>query len=271
MKRPRSPLAIVAIIAGIALLAATLVAGLIAIFAVEALGQESAPETQSDPNQIYANCMATARSNPEAAEADAQAWLAEGGGGAAEHCLAVALIGLGRYAEAGEALEKLARALPQTESSTIADLFGQAAQAWLLDGSYDRAIAVLDQSIKLAPYNVEFLIDRAVARASAARYWEAIDDLNEAEEMAPGRPDILVLRATAYRFVEVPELAKEDLDRVLAKDPRNPDALFERGMLNAMAGDIAAAREDWQLVVQIAPGSVAAETAKENLAATAGQ
>lgn len=275
MKPPRSPLVIVAIAVCIAMLAAIAIAGLVALLTSAALSQEATTDAAADPaqdqSQLYAACMATARSDPAAAEAQAKAWFEQGGSGAAEHCQAVALIGLGRYTEAGELLERLARALPQTEATTIADLFGQAAQAWMLAGSYDRAIAVLDQSVKLAPYDVEFRIDRAVAKASGGKYWESIDDLNEAAEMAPGRNDILVLRATAYRFVEAPELALEDLDRVLASDPRNADALFERGMLHAMAGEIENARAAWQQVLQVAPGSPTAEAAKANLEATATQ
>jgi tetratricopeptide (TPR) repeat protein len=257
-------------------------AGLAAVMAVAAVllgGVARAQETEAPPapkpgvfqdaNQRYSNCMATARSDPVAAEQAALAWFGEGGGPAAQHCQAVALIGLGRYQEAGELLERLARELPETESGTIADLFGQAAQAWLLAANYDRAVAVLDQSILLAPYDVEFVIDRAVAKASAGKYWEAIDDLNDAVEMAPGRNDILVLRATAYRFVEAPDLALEDVNRVLETEPQNPDALFERGMLHALAGNIDAARADWQQVVALAPGSMAAEAAQANLEATA--
>ncbi len=232
---------------------------------------EPKPELFQSPNQRYANCMVTARSEPAAAENLALVWFSEGGGPAAQHCQAVALIGLGRYQEAGELLERLARELPATETTTIADLFGQAAQAWLLVGSYDRAVAVLNQSIQLAPYDVEFVLDRAIANASNGKYWEAIDDLNDAAEMAPGRTDILVLRATAYRFVEAPDLALEDVTRVLEIDPQNPDALFERGMLHALAGNIDAARADWQQVVTLAPGSMAAEAAQANLDATAVQ
>lgn len=240
-----------------------------------ALGAEPVPEPKPDLfldfDQRYTSCMAMARSDPAAGENEAITWFGSGGGPAAEHCRSVALIGLGRYAEAGALLEKLAGEIPQTETATIADLFGQAAQAWLLEGSYDRAIADLNQSIQRAPDDVEFVIDRALALASSGQYWEAIDDLNNAAEMAPGRTDILVLRGTAYRFVDAPELALEDILSVLETEPQNPDALFERGMLYALAGEIESARADWQQVVTVAPGSATAEAAKANLEATAAQ
>jgi len=229
------------------------------------------PDLFQDLDQRYTNCMSLARIDPAAGEADAITWFGIGGGPAAEHCQAVSLIGLGRYAEAGALLEKLAGELPPTETATIADLFGQAAQAWMLEGSYDRAIADINQSIQFVPDDVEFVIDRALALASTGQYWEAIDDLNNASEMAPGRTDILVLRGTAYRFVDAPELALEDITHALEIEPQNPDALFERGMLYALAGDLDSARADWQQVVTVAPGSAVAETAKANLEATAVQ
>ncbi|MEX2201698.1 MAG: hypothetical protein WD711_09920 [Dongiaceae bacterium] len=229
----------------------------------------SAQESGADPNQLYASCMTLARSDAAAAEGEALAWIEQGGGAAAQHCLAISLIGIGRYEEAAELLERMARELPPDQARTVADLFGQAAQAWMLAGSYDRAVADLDQSIVLAPYDVEFVIDRAVAKASGGLYWEAIDDLNEASEMAPGRNDILILRASAYRFVEATELAMEDIARVLETEPQNAEAIFERGMLRAIAGEIDAARGDWQQVVQLVPGSPTAEAAQANLEATA--
>jgi tetratricopeptide (TPR) repeat protein len=238
-----------------------------------ASAQESEADTgadpRADPNQLYASCMTLARSDPAAAEGEALAWVAQGGGAAAQHCLAISLIGLGRYEEAAELLERMARELPPDQARTVADLFGQAAQAWMLAGSYDRAVADLDQSIVLAPYDVEFVIDRAVAKASGGLFWEAIDDLNEASDMAPGRNDILILRASAYRFVEATELAMEDIARVLETEPQNAEAIFERGMLRAIAGEIDAARGDWQQVVQLVPGSPTAEAAQANLEATA--
>lgn len=48
----------------------------------------------------YAACMAIARSNPRAAHESALAWRKKGGGNAAIHCIAVALLGMGQYSQA---------------------------------------------------------------------------------------------------------------------------------------------------------------------------
>ncbi len=55
-----------------------------------------------------AECMALARGDPDTGHKAAQAWRAEGGGIAARHCMAMALLVLGRYAEADRMLRTLA-------------------------------------------------------------------------------------------------------------------------------------------------------------------
>src|SRR3990172_6553974 len=54
--------------------------------------------------QRYADCTAQAGAAPAAALDAARAWEEEGGDGPARHCAALALIGLGRPAEAAERL-----------------------------------------------------------------------------------------------------------------------------------------------------------------------
>src|SRR5262245_18901848 len=82
--------------------------------AVARLLQLALPATgqaQSDPTSAeqYNQCMAKAASKPEEGLEMARGWQKVGGGDAARHCAAVALIVLVQYAEAGEALEALAR------------------------------------------------------------------------------------------------------------------------------------------------------------------
>ena len=55
-----------------------------------------------------AECMALARGDPDTGHKAAQTWRTEGGGIAARHCMAMALLGLGRYAEAARMLRTLA-------------------------------------------------------------------------------------------------------------------------------------------------------------------
>ncbi|MGF1609932.1 MAG: tetratricopeptide repeat protein [Kiloniellales bacterium] len=226
-------------------------------------------EAPADPDlaAVYSDCMNLARVQPEEAFEKATAWAGLDGGYAARHCAAIALLGLGEYREAADRLEILAEDLSGPDAKLRVGVLAQAGQAWLLGGDTTRAYATQSAALRLEPENVELLIDRAVTLASAANYWEAIDDLNAAQELAPGRGDIFIFRASAYRFVDANELALEDVNHGLRLDPDNPEGLLERGILRRLAGDTAGAREDWLRVVTLAEGSPAAEAAQANLEA----
>src|SRR6185437_16394015 len=114
----------------------------------------------------YARCMNAAHENPAAALDSAQAWRATGGGHPAEHCAAVALIGLRRYAEAGKRLDKLAEAMAKDPAELRAEVLDQAGQAWLLAGEAARAEASLTAALALAPDDPGLLTDRAEAFAA---------------------------------------------------------------------------------------------------------
>ena len=224
-----------------------------------------------DHEQEYAACMALTQSQPADALASASAWQANGGGQAARHCAAVAMIRLGRYDEAAANLDVLAQDLDPAEVDLRVGVLGQAGQAWLLAADAEHALAAQTAALALAPKNVELLIDRSISLITLTRYWEALDDLNAALDLAPGRPDILIFRASAYRYLESVDLALDDVERALALEPENPDGLLERGILHRIAGEPEAARRDWQRVLSVAAGTPAADMARDNLARLDGQ
>src|SRR5215470_4447934 len=155
-------------------------------------GQAAAPTGFDQYNQ----CMTKAASKPDEALEMARGWQKVGGAEAARHCAAVALIGLGRYVEAGEELEALARDVGKDQgmADVAVKLLGQAGQAWIQANDTKRAYAAQTAALKLQPKNIEILVDRAETLGLAKNYWEAIDDLNAAHELAPKRADILVYR-----------------------------------------------------------------------------
>ena len=102
----------------------------------------------------YQKCLDLARTNPPEGFETGSSWHDHGGGLPAEHCVAIALVGLKEYAEAGRRLEKIANEMTVRESNTLrADVLGQAAEAWLEGGSPDGAITALNAAIELAPHN----------------------------------------------------------------------------------------------------------------------
>lgn len=215
--------------------------------------------------QRYNDCMSQARSVPAKAYTTATAWQKQGGGAAAGHCAAVALIGLGRYKQAAQSLEKLAAGEAKTRTDLAAGLYGQAAQAWILANDNKSALKDQNAGLKLAPSNVELLTDRGVVMASQGKYWDAIDDFNKAHDLAGDRADILTYRASAYRLLQSLDLASDDISEAIRVDPHFADAYLERGIIRRLKNDIPGARADWQQAMKLGAGTPTADQAAANL------
>ncbi len=217
-----------------------------------------------DHAREYRSCMAMAKRDPGQAFEKALAWRDMGGGDAANHCLAVALMGLEQYGEAAKRFEALAQNTRKGPPFK-AKLLAQAAQALLMDGQDSRADAALTSALKLKPNDINFLIDRGFVRASLKRYGEAVADFDRAIALNPGRADAFVFRAGAYRYLGEPGKALADANRALAINPGHPDGLLERGIILRLKGDTAGARKDWLKVLSDYPGTPAARVAGANL------
>ena len=222
-----------------------------------------APPTDA---QHYDRCLQVAHSDPRKAYDDAEAWRVIGGGFPAQHCAAVALIGLRKYTEAATKLEALANAMMTAGPEMRGGAMEQAGQAWLLAGRPNEAKSAFDAALGFQPKDPELLIDRAEAYALSGRYFDSIDDLNTVLERTPNRVDALVYRASAYRQLSSLDLASDDIDRALRLDPNSVSGLLERGNLRRLKNDDAGAKADWQQVLKLAPGTPAAASAQSNLA-----
>ena len=223
-----------------------------------------AAAAEIDHAREYSACMTLVQRDAEEAFESALAWRDMGGGDAASHCVAAALLGLKQYAEAARRFETLARKI-KAKPRFKAALLAHAAQAWLLDGKPERADGVLTAALTLDPEAPDLHIDRAVARAAMKLYREAVGDLDRAIELDPGRADAFVFRASAYRYLDSLDRAEADAERALALDGRHPEGLLERGMVRRLKGDDDGARRDWLEVLSIAPGTSAARAAQRNL------
>jgi Flp pilus assembly protein TadD, contains TPR repeats len=201
--------------------------------------------------------------NPSAALAAARSWIEEGGGEAAKLCAAAANLAAGRPKDAAEGFELLAAA-PGAPGRRIA-LLAQAADAWVLAGWPDRAVAVLTEALAIDPTDTTLLLARARAEVDLGRLSEAVDDLTRAIDADSLQVTPYVLRASALRRAGRLDEAALNLDIALMLDSGNPDALLERGLLRRAAGDYDGAREDWQTVVKKAPASEAATLAQHHL------
>jgi tetratricopeptide (TPR) repeat protein len=216
--------------------------------------------------QHYDQCLALTRTNPQRAYDDATAWRNLGGGFPAQHCAAVALVGLKQYPEAATQLQGLANAMMQASPTLRGDALSQAGQAWLLGGRPNEAKAAFDAALAFKPDDPEILIDRAEAYALGGKFFESIDDLNRALDILPSRVDALVYRASAYRQLNSLDLALDDVERALKLEPNAVAGLLERGNIRQLQGNSDGAKADWAQVQKLAPGSPAAQAAKDNIA-----
>lgn len=215
----------------------------------------------------YARCLARARSAPLAGYNEAERWRASGGGDAARHCAALALLHGGEPALAAEHLEDLARALRLRPAALRAQVLAQAARAWLTAGDPTRAEARITEALVLAPQDPELRVDRAEIRAAAGRLDAAIADLDHVLAVQPQRAEWLTMRAAAHRRRGALDLARADVTRALAVDPRAPEAWLESGLLHSLARRFDAARRDWLEVLLLDPEGPAAAAARGHIEA----
>jgi len=213
----------------------------------------------------YNRCMTFARENPASARDLAADWQKRGGAHPADHCFAVALIGLKQYQEAATRLEALAQAMIHAPAALRAEVLGQAGQAWLLAGDAARAYAADGAALELCPNDADLLTDRAEAAGSAGWFDKAVADLDRVLKANPSRLDALVYRASANRALDRLDPALTDIDIALKLAPDSVEALLERGNIRRLQGDIPGARQDWLRVAKLAPGSAEEAAAKANI------
>lgn len=228
---------------------------------------ESAHAAGRDPKNDaqYAACIALTQRAPEDALESAMAWRDQGGGPAARHCVALALIALRQYTQAAERLEALALDMKTEGAAAQVAVMAQAGNAWLLAGHHPRARDVLTAALDSAPEDVDLLIDRARAFAAMLEYDSAYKDLDKAVALAPERDDALSLRAAARRRTGDIERALEDAETALAINPDNPDALLERGIMRRGAGDINGARADFLRIAMEHGGTPVGDAAQAQI------
>src|ERR1700731_4716164 len=222
------------------------------------------PHAEADA-ATYDRCLKLARQNPDAAKSLAQAWHGRGGAHPADHCAAVALVGLKQYKEAATRLEALAQSMTTAPPGLRAEVLDQAGQAWGLAGDPVRAYAAAGAAVALEPNDLDLLIDRAQAAATVGYYDKVIADLDHVLKADPSRVDALIYRASANRALDRLDPALADVEQAIGRAPNSVPALLERGNIRRLKGDNEGARRDWERVGQLAHGSQADMAAKANI------
>jgi tetratricopeptide (TPR) repeat protein len=233
--------------------------------AIAAAEPPTAPRDASAEAATYERCMKLARQNPGEARNLAQSWHERGGAHPADHCAAVALIGLKQYKEAAARFEALAAAMTTAPAGLRAEVLDQAGQAWGLAGDPVRAYAAAGAAVALEPKDPDLLIDRAQAAAALGYFDKAVADLDRVLKADPSRVDALIYRASINRALDRLDPALADVEKALAQLPNSAPALLERGNIRRLKGDDDGARRDWERIGQLAPGSQADMAAKANI------
>ncbi|PHR62325.1 MAG: hypothetical protein COA47_04460 [Robiginitomaculum sp.] len=179
----------------------------------------------------YDACMNEARQQPTNGYETALAWQAEGGGAAARHCIASALLGMGDLHRAADRLENLGHAPDIYDDALRAKIFGQAAEVYLQLNRASDALASIEYALGFQPQNSNFQIDRARSLAALGKTNDAINQLDVVLQKRPDQVLALTLRATS--LIELQQLAKAkiDVDRAMTLKPNDIDVLLLRGEL----------------------------------------
>lgn len=209
-------------------------------------------------------------------------WIAAGGGVPARHCEAYSLSRMGEHAEAAARLMKIAddmrfgRDMPVRMGKRVvatepmlADMYGQAANAWLLAGEIIRAEDAIDLAVTLSAKGTsqeyELVLDRARIAAAAEDFTLALQDLDFVMKADPGRKDILVLVAAAARGTGDLDRADAALQGFQKAYPKDAAGFLELGNLRHAQGRIEDARKAWIKVLLIEEAGESAKAARANL------
>lgn len=227
-----------------------------------------APELPKPESELD-RCLAAVDADPLQAVDAARAWLQTSKGAPASqagHCLGVALGRLERWSEAQTAFAG-ARDLA-IESQEKARLGSMAGNAALAAGDAQAALTLLDAAKADAlagngrALAGDIAIDRARALVALARNDEAAAALAEARAALPRNPQAWLLSATLSRRMGKLDEAQVQIQQAAELMPIDPDIGLEAGVIAVLSGRDEAARKSWQSVIEAAPKSDAAATAK---------
>ena len=215
--------------------------------------------------ETYDACMALVERDPAQAEAEAGRWVAAGGGTAARHCRAQALLAQGAERRAAELLRELAAEDRTLPAQVRAEMLVQAGEVYLEIGDLVAAQIAAGQARDVAADpRPAFVLSARIEAAN--RDWDgAVAALDRA--LARGEPEaeILVLRAAARLHLDQLVAARSDLAWAEELAPESPWLWLEKGALEAAEGNRDAARAAWLKAIDLDRDGPVAEAARLRL------
>ncbi|MED5547635.1 MAG: hypothetical protein VYD90_20580 [Pseudomonadota bacterium] len=223
-------------------------------------------------------CMDLVQSDPQGSANLAQEALYEAMGRErvrAGLCLGAALTVLERFDEAREAFVTARDAAEAEDHVSRARLGDMAANAELAQGNGAKALLLLGPALADAKASgddrvlAEVQIDRARGLVAVDQAEQAADALAAARVADPENAQAWLLSATLARRQDQLIVASGQIETAAKLAPRDPAVGLEAGVIAMLSGDADAARRSWQSVLEVAPQSPEAQTAKTYLAQTA--
>ena len=224
----------------------------------------------ADPQVRLNECLSLAGTSPKLGEAAAARWRGEGGGYRAKQCLGVAYANQGRWSSAASVFEEAARDAEATRGAPSEEMWAQAGNAWLAAGDPVKARRTLDAALVTGNLTGQALgevhLDRARARMAGGGAEGARSDIDRALTEAAADPLAWLLSATLARREGDLKRAKGDIDEALRRSPDDASVQLEAGNIAALNHDEPGARAAWARVIELAPGSAMADSARAALA-----
>jgi tetratricopeptide (TPR) repeat protein len=243
------------------------------VFAQDGVAPPVSPHSLAEDRLTV--CAARARTDPTTAIVDASAWAGETSGADASYpqqCLGLAYAMLLRWGaaeraflaarEAAEPTDRFRRAQLATMAGNAALAEERAADALVsLDGAAGDAAATGNPGLRAM---VE--VDRARAQVMQGREAEAEATLAAARALYAQSPFAWLLSATLARRLGKLDDAQAYIATAAALAPDYPEIGLEAGVIAMLAGRQGAAEASWRSVIDLAPGSEHAASARSYLA-----
>jgi cytochrome c-type biogenesis protein CcmH/NrfG len=127
-------------------------------------------------------------------------------------------------------------------------------------------VAALEQQAAAEPANAAVRITLGNLYFDASRYDRAIPAYEAALTLDPRNVNVSTDLAVSYYSVGRVDDALAQLDRSLQVDPTHAKTLLNQGIIRAFGkSDLAGARESWERLIEVAPGTEEARRAQQGL------
>lgn len=126
--------------------------------------------------------------------------------------------------------------------ATRGDQAVAAADKRTAETAYEKAVAICDRAIALAPEDPAILVTRATYRARTDQFKEALADCDQAIALDPEQVDAHILKGLLHEALEDEEAALGEYERAIRLAPNKPDGYLHRANLRLN-------REQYQMAV----------------------